>query len=288
MTRVLIISDLHRDEWEHAKRNPLSAAAELLKGLDAVIIAGDLTNKPQKRWTRMLQELREIVGPDTKMYIIPGNHDFYDYRIDQEDRLKEFAEAGSAEYAQKQVIVIGDTRFLCATLWTSYEGADPWFYEDRHQKGSNNDFRYIRVATKGFIPLRVADVRKIHRDHRRWFEEQLATPWEGRTVMVTHHVPHVSLLAPITGDLDDPKRKTCDIEVPGSYATDLSALFEGPHAPDLAVYGHSHNALDSTIGRTQMRSVSLGYPSEFETDAEIRDRFARAIFEVGPAPSPRP
>lgn len=288
MSRVLIISDLHLDRWEREKRDPLSAAADLLQGVDAVIIAGDLSDKPQKRWTRFLKSIKEMVGPVVPIHIIPGNHDFYDCRIDDEDRLKTFAEEAGAHYAQKQVVVIGDTRFLCATLWTDYEGADPWMYQDRHRKGSSNDFCYIRVASRGFQPLRIDDVRKIHRDHRRWLEEKLSEPWSGQTVMVTHHVPHLSLLAPITGDLDDPKRMPCDIERPGMYASDLSAIFEGPSAPDMAVYGHSHGAADGIIGRTQMRSVSLGYPGEFETDTEIRARFERAIFEVGPAPKLHP
>jgi hypothetical protein len=79
-----------------------------------------------------------------------------------------------------------------------------------------------------------------------------------------------------------------DAERPGMYASDLSSIFEGPTAPDLAIYGHSHGSSDGMIGKTEMKCVSLGYPSEFENDDEIRHRFERAILEVGPATAPRP
>lgn len=288
MNRVLVISDLHLDHWEQEKRDPLAVVADLLKGLAGVIIAGDLSNKPQRRWTRFLERLREFVGEDVEIEIVPGNHDYYDYRLDAEDRLQQFAEAAGANFAQTKVVVFGDTRFLCATLWTDYDVENAWTYADRNQRTYSNDFRYIRVARGGYRRMRVDDVQIVHRQHRQWLESELAKPWDGRTVMVTHHLPHPSLLPPAKGDLSDPKRMLSDIEMPGKYASDLSHLFEGNTAPDMAVYGHSHDASDGVIGRTQLRSVSLGYPCDFNTDAEIRARFERAIFEVGPAPELRP
>jgi len=263
------------------------ACEDIVEGLEAIVLAGDVSNKPKVRWKYAFQRLRDRFG-DIPIHVFPGNHDFYDWRLDDEDRLADFAAEFDVSYAQMQSIILGETRLLCATLWTDYDVADAWAYADRNQKNHSNDFRYIRVARGGYRPMRIDDVRMAHRRHLQWLEAELEKPWDGRTVMVTHHVPHPTLLAPVSGDLNDPRRLPTDIEMHAKYASDLSHLFEGSAAPDMAIYGHSHSAFDGSIGRTQFRCVSLGYPSEIKTDDEIRARIKRAIFEVGPAPSPRP
>ena len=49
--KSLIIGDLHLDLWTEAGRDPFAAlsAAEWSR-IEAVVIAGDLTNKPRIRW----------------------------------------------------------------------------------------------------------------------------------------------------------------------------------------------------------------------------------------------
>lgn len=45
---ILITADLHLDYWLAERRDPLAAInSDLLAGLDALIIAGDLTDKPK-------------------------------------------------------------------------------------------------------------------------------------------------------------------------------------------------------------------------------------------------
>jgi predicted phosphodiesterase len=281
VSRVLVLADLHKDFWGQEKRDPFAGNEDLLEGLEGVILAGDITNKPKVRWTPALMDVRRITG-EVPTYVIPGNHDYYQYRFDAEDRLAHFAALGGAHFAQKTSVVFGDTRFLCATLWTDMEltlgreGQDWGRPQNEEFLGREmNDYRVIRIARSGFGPLRPSHTIQAHRDHRRWLEEELAKPWDGRTVMVTHHAPHPDVLR-------------TDISHAAAYASDLSAIFEGPHAPDLALHGHSHDAEPTHVGRTPIQSVSLGYPDQLKNEDEIRRRLERAIIEVGPAPAPRP
>ena len=84
---VMVVADLHLDFWLHEKRDPFATVdAELLRSLDALIVAGDLTNKPKKRWPRMLEHIGRYV-PLNCVHVFPGNHDFYDHVLDDEERL---------------------------------------------------------------------------------------------------------------------------------------------------------------------------------------------------------
>ena len=48
MTNPLIVADLHLDLWDKAGLNPLDQLD--FEGVELMIIAGDLTNKPRVRW----------------------------------------------------------------------------------------------------------------------------------------------------------------------------------------------------------------------------------------------
>src|SRR4029077_12260006 len=49
------------------------------------------------------------------------------------------------------------------------------------------DFEVIRFRSSRLSP---EDTRSIHRLHERWFSARLSQPYEGSTVVVTHHLPH--------------------------------------------------------------------------------------------------
>ncbi|SEO37916.1 hypothetical protein SAMN04489859_10842 [Paracoccus alcaliphilus] len=47
---ILITADLHVDLWAHAGHDPFSGIVPVLRGLDALITAGDLANDPHRNW----------------------------------------------------------------------------------------------------------------------------------------------------------------------------------------------------------------------------------------------
>ena len=252
---VLVIADLHLDMWLQAGRDPLAALApDLLRSLDGLIIAGDLSNKPKVRWPHMIRHLAQYV-PVERIQVFPGNHDFYDFILDGEDRLTDICAAEGANFAQKSVIVIGDTRVFCCTLWTDFalhgEPGRAMMVAQRDM----NDYRYIRSAAAGFKRIRPSDTAFLHADHRTWLEGQLSAPFHGRTVVVTHHCPHPDLIGERRGDLD------------AAYGSNLLPMIE-KFQPDLWLFGHTHWRVEAMVGRTPVRNVSLAYPGQVSAGAE--------------------
>jgi len=199
---VLVTSDLHLDRWLVAERDPfLALPTDLLASVEGLIVAGDLSNKPKVRWPCMIQLLGRYV-PSERVYLVAGNHDYYDHVIDGDDRLAEICADSGVNYAQKAAVVIGGTRFLCCTLWTDFAlHGNPVRAVMDAERGMN-DYRYIRLSGAGFRRIRASDTALVHTDHRNWLEAQLATPFVGPTVVVTHHCPHPDLIAEQRNDYD--------------------------------------------------------------------------------------
>jgi Icc-related predicted phosphoesterase len=264
--KILALADLHDDFWSERKRDPFLNAGSTLSDLNGIILAGDIANKPKVRWKYAFARLREHF-PGIPVWAFPGNHDFYDFHFDEEDRLERIANECGVTYAQKKILHLGSTRILCATLWTDLEIGPGRLDNEVFLPREMNDYRYIRVAAGGYRKLRPSDVIHRHRDHLTWMTQALAEPFDGRTIVITHHAPHPGAL-----------RGLSDQQVAG-YASDLTPLLLGETAPALWLHGHCHAAESLIVGRTEVRPISLGYP--FETkDADIAARLARAIIEV--------
>lgn len=269
--KYLCIADLHLDFWEDDKRNPFEGCEEALEDLDLLIIAGDLSNKPQKRWTRLLTPLVDLVGSG-KVKIFPGNHDFYQYRFDAEDRLSEFADAAGAEYVNRKVVELEDTRFICATLWTDMELGPGRTRNIHHIPTRMNDYRAIRHAGAGYRRLWPEETIRTHKNDLDFIAGELAKPFAGRSIVVTHHAPHPDVLNDYKEDLD------------AAYASDLSAFIK-TNKPDAWSFGHCHDARSITVEGCSLENVSLGYPDDVLAPKE---RFLSLIKDTELRLSPRP
>jgi predicted MPP superfamily phosphohydrolase len=161
---VLVLADLHLDHWFREGRDPLADLdRDLLSSLDALIIAGDLSDAPQSRWPRMLQHLGNYVAA-ARIHVVPGNHDYYRHAIEGDDRLAEICAEAGAHLAQKAEIIIGNTRYLCCTLWTDFELSGNPAQAMRLAEAGMNDYLHIRYAgpsgrgcspqtPRGFTPI---------------------------------------------------------------------------------------------------------------------------------------
>ena len=254
---VLVIADLHLDFWLQARRDPFAGLSTgLLSSLDGLIIAGDLSNKPKVRWPHMIRHLARYV-PRDRIYLLAGNHDFYDHAIDGEDRLGEICVDGGANFVQKSVVVIGHTRFLCCTLWTDFTlYGDPARAMAIAQRDVN-DYKYIRHIGSGYRKLRPTDTLLLHTDHRLWLEEQLSAAFDGRTFVVTHHCPHPDLIGESRTALDP------------VYGSNLLPLIE-QYQPNGWFFGHTHRCVEAQVGRTFVRNISLGYPDQVVSGHETQ------------------
>ncbi|WP_322891440.1 MULTISPECIES: metallophosphoesterase [unclassified Yoonia] len=259
--KVMVIADLHLDRWLTVRRDPLAGLAPgTLSSLDALIIAGDLSDKPKTRWPNVLKHLSGYIDL-RRVWVVPGNHDYYHHSVDDDARLALICQTEGANFAQKRLIFIGDTRYLCCTLWTDFALQGSVEIGMRDAAHQLNDYRYIRLAGAGHRRIRPVDIVRVHADHRSWLETHLAKAFGGDTIVVTHHAPLPACI---------PEGFTAA----PAYASDLSDMIDR-YKPKQWLFGHTHVQMDIQRGGTFVRNVSLGYDEHIAKGTEV------AIFEKG-------
>ena len=90
----------------------------------------------------------------------------------------------------------------------------------------------------------------LHRRSRKWLETELPRPFDGPTVVVTHHAPHPRSIA----------ERFKASPVNGAFVSDLTSLLE--NGPTLWVHGHTHDSFDYRVGRTRVVCNPKGYETE--------------------------
>lgn len=244
--RLWVLSDLHLDVCPLELTPPEH---------DVAVVVGDVSERLCRHVLPWLDRLRQTTG--RPVVYTPGNHDWW--RTVYQNELAEArdlaAAAGVSLLVEGETVVHAGVRFVGATLWTDWalrpdqraralsDGADrdTGLRDVRRVKWHRGPGSY-----SAFLPLVSA---QLHREQRRRVEDALAFPHAGPTVVVTHHAPHERSLR--GGEWREP--------VDAAYASDLSEVLEGPHAPGLWVHGHVHESKDYRVGGTRVVANPRGY-----------------------------
>lgn len=260
MARFLFWSDLHLEHssFEIPKPDQIDGT------IDAILLAGDIGVKGQHI------DFAEAVWDLWRrpVLMVQGNHEGYGAKRLQkvwelEDRRLPDLRARGAdiEMLRGSSRTIKGTRVIGATLWT-----DMRLYPDRMigaelaAKDQINDYRDIKFYDERrglFRKLVPADTRQMHADDKARIYRLLSIPFEGPTVVMTHHLPVAQMLHP-------DRVARADV-VSACYASDLAheiARFR----VDAWIAGHSHNAVEAIIpgDRCDIRFLRniRGYPHE--------------------------
>jgi hypothetical protein len=170
-------------------------------GADVVILAGDIgVGMEGLRWA----EAR-----------FPGNHEFYHHDLALIDELKVEAPDRIHVLNDDQVIIDG-VRFLGSILWTDFAlfGEADKFFAMQQARQQMTDFSIILNNGQRFTP---EDAIRLHTTSRDWLAAMLADPFDGRTVVVTHHAPSSQSVHP---------RYANDLLTP-AFASNLESLMGG-------------------------------------------------------------
>lgn len=257
--RILIYSDLH---LEQAGGAPIRTPKDL--DFDVVVLAGDISTPGSAaiRWA-----LRDTTFAGRPAIFVAGNHEFYGREMSAElEEMRKTADGRTVHFLNRQSVVLGGVRFLGCTLWTDFslpirqpEGHDAANVEVALKVANQrlNDFRVIQCtgrairAYRGGAPhrqlLSAEHTLALHHIDRDWLRRALNTPFEGPTVVVTHHAPSMGSVAP-------------------KYAQDiLTAAFVSdlPHSllskASLWVHGHTHTHFDYEVAGCRVVSNPRGY-----------------------------
>lgn len=239
--KILIYSDLHN---EFAPFSPPETDA------DIIVLAGDID--VQSRGVEWANK-----AFNRPVIYCSGNHEFYKGHIDHTLRKMREAAAPHVHVLENQVWICNQTRFLVTTGWTDFSSTGDVVAATTMCGRWMNDFVVIR-AEERFRRLRPADVIKRNRIAYDFLFSELIKPFDGKTVVITHHCP----IPEVAGQKHD--GHLC-----AAYTNCWHALVE---KADLWIFGHTHRSIDVTMGRCRVVSNPRGYPYEntgFDPDLVI-------------------
>lgn len=141
---------------------------------DVIVAAGDIGLG--------LQGLQWLKQARTPVVYVAGNHEFYQNELHETLLgLRRYSAGSQVHFLERDCFIYKGVRFLGCTLWSELD--------DRHVealRGRVSDFKCIRYGNN---PLLLTDYVRMHRQSMAWLEEELAKPYHGATVVVTHHAP---------------------------------------------------------------------------------------------------
>jgi Icc-related predicted phosphoesterase len=254
--RLWIMSDLHLELTRGWDLPP----ADARPAYDVMIVAGDLI--PQM--DRGVAWLRARVGNLQQVIYVQGNHEAYGQDIDRTVEKARIAASGTNIHVlENEAVTIAGVTFIGCALWTDFELFGNAEFAMKIAAEVMNDYRKIRIG--GYKRrLRPEHTLAKHRESRDFIERELRKPGAGPRVVVTHHAPHP------TGVRRGFER---DI-VSAAYASDLTGLIVSG-APDVWIYGHSHEYRQDVVGSTRLVTNAKGYgpwaPQQMASDNALFD-----------------
>ena len=268
--KIQYASDLHIEfEKILLRRNHVQNA-------DVLVLAGDIAGTPRE----LAAFIEKLSFPGPILYVL-GNHEYYHTTWDQGEDLYRYAlkNLPNVHLLENDSITISGRRFLGCGLWTDFfEGAHGPASEGKSFDGAWGkagpgiaDFKYIFWSKSGTprspnTSLKWEDVRDRYEESLKWLKGELNKPFDGKTIIVTHHAP--STLSNEPTFLDSP--------VTGAFCNRLDNWISGlEHPPEMWIHGHCHNSSDYLIGKTRILCNPYGYP--FDPNSEWK---SQAIVEV--------
>lgn len=126
-----------------------------------------------------------------------GNHEYYKNEINATDHRFSAFEADSKNFyfLNPGTVVLDGVRFIGATLWTDLDDGNPVTVEAVRR--AMNDYRQIEIGEKysdlhdekKITSLQPYHTMELNHIHSKFIEDTLKVPFEGKTVIFTHHAP---------------------------------------------------------------------------------------------------
>ena len=277
--KIQLLSDLHLESHPHFVPQPAP-------GADVLVLAGDIGSYQtgsllldHQDGDFGLARFSPLNGWPTPVLFVPGNHEYDNLDWDEAHlRLQATCERLQITWLDRQVLTLQGVRFVGSTLWSDFDALGPLAGQaipdplsdkipahfshpnsqyTRQLKARDKAFRaadyYLRKTgtTRGGQAFLSEAVRALALESQDWLAQQLAVPFAGPTVVVTHFAP--SLLS------GDPRYG----RTPGTagFCNALDHLL--PQA-QLWLHGHLHCPSDYSHQGCRVVANPLGYARKGE------------------------
>lgn len=222
-----------------------------------LVLAGDITasmddeSRVEFGWSRHTNMIREWARRHRAVVMVAGNHEYYfgtfedvrEWWTNLDHNVDNF------HFLDNKSVVVDGTRFIGGTLWTSLRNNNPMVILKATE--SMNDFKAIKMRDgDGRRCLTATDWYHEHCLTWDYIQDRVQEPFDGPTVVVTHHAPSFESIDP----------KFLNSQLNDAYATELST-FILYNEIDLWLHGHIHASSDYMIGDTRVVCNPRGYNS---------------------------
>ena len=272
MLRLQLLSDLHLEI------DP-TFAPTCAPGADMLVLAGDIGGQGPGDWT--LANPRSKLGLDdpfglvrfspalghwpTPVLYVPGNHEYDGADVDatHESLRAECARLGII-WLDREIKIINGVRLIGSTLWTDFESLSQrpdhvpgaMTYNMTMRESAYKAARHylnFAGATRFGAPFDAPAMAELSRAHQTWLRAALATPFDGKTVVITHFAPSLKSADPRFG-------------ISPSTAGFCNHLDELVAKADEWLHGHLHCRLDYQFNGCRVIANPLGYRKKGEQD----------------------
>ena len=243
-------SDLHLEFLNNRrflKKNLLKPVAPYL------ILAGDIDvfhkgKVREKWWFEYFSKNWEQV------YIIPGNHEYYQNQDACNTLHLDYAVHDNVRYINNQKITIEGVDVYFTTLWSKLSNHLIEQYIGDFHCTKFNGIRYSATHHNALFL-----------DTIQWLQTELALPKKNKRVVVSHFVPSLKV------DAYPPAINDHTHLMKEYFVADLDLFLERWDI-DYWIYGHNHRNNDTKVFDIQFLSNQLGYVQEDEHKEFVFDK----------------
>jgi len=228
--KLRVLSDIHLEHWSFDYKHV---------DCDAVMFAGDIGPGFQG-----IDWINNTVTDDVPVMYTPGNHEFYGEPLwEHQARLAFRAKECEIDFLNNSTVVHNGVRFIGSTLWTDFNLHNSRDLAMLAAPTTISDYIAIDVEDDDMFSGQVtpAIILNEHEHSIKYVISQLEIPFDGKTVVMTHH-------APSELSVEEHYRST---KFPPYYASRLENVMLD-HAPALWIHGHIHASSDYMVGDTRV------------------------------------
>lgn len=243
--KIQLLSDIH---W-HPYRDDIGFLRNfrIEADVDVFVVAGDWGSLPGA-W--ILAQLE--AAPKAHILFIAGNHEFYggDWNSTLPLLKRQFSALPQrVHFLEKETFFHEGVRFPATTLWSPISSRNAWQIQ-----ASIGDYHAIYKGGTHSVRITPDDVNKRYQENSIWLQQELQKPFEGKTVVVTHHMPIFALVAP----------KWRGSPLNDAFAAKCDSFFGQSWSPEAWIFGHTHDTVLQVVRGTLCAANPYGYQHEVE------------------------
>ena len=256
--KIQLLSDLHF-EVDPTFQPQVAADAQLLVLAGDIGAAANTPLAPHGRDDFYLSRFSPKLGnwPVPVVYV-PGNHEFDGQDFDEASKkLRALVESLGIIWLERECLIFQGIRMLGTTIWTDFDalsnrpdhmpGAMTHNLRMREKAFRAANFYLNKTGTTRYgLPFDAQAVREQSLVCQRWLGEALSTPFEGKTLVITHFAPSLKSHDPRYG------------VNPGTVGF-CNALEHLVEQADVWLHGHLHCASNYQVGKCRVMANPLGY-----------------------------